>query len=104
MKITADIYLELHKDIRTKDNAFLTEEYKQKRFDNYTQISNYSEYTYFSGYLMACNEYKFRIQNLDDLIYDIEVAEDEEDKEERDGEYKSSSEEYEDEEDDYKEL
>ena len=49
---------------------------------------------------MACNEYKFRIQNLDDLIYDIELCEDEEDKEERDAEYKSSS----DEENEYKEL
>jgi len=103
MKITADIYLELHKDIRTKDNAFLTEEYKQKRFDNYTQISNYSDYTYFDGYLMASNEYKFRIQNLDDIIYDIELCEDEEDKEERDGEYNSDKSDS-DEENEYKEL
>jgi len=80
MKITGQIYLDLHRDLRTKDDNLLTEDYKQKRFDHYTQISNYTDLVYFDGFLMENSEYIYKIHELNNLIYDIEEVENEEER------------------------
>jgi len=80
MKITGQIYLDLHRDLRNKDDKFLTEDCKQKRFDNYTQICNYTDLVYFDGFLMENSEYRYRIHAVDNILYDIEEVENEEEK------------------------